>query len=133
MAGQWPSGAGKARDHGLYLIDIDGSNERRILARTEKVRAPAWSPDGSKIVFSHVNGERRCRDVGYNICMPDTYPYNLMFPLKTMDAWGLARIDSAGGSYLDLTTATDAKTPDWSAQGILLRRVGRPGHPGRFR
>ncbi len=109
---------------GLYLIDIDGGNERRILARTEKVRAPAWSPDGSKIVFSHVRGERRCRDVGYNICMPDSYPYNLMFPLKTMDAWGLARIDRNGGDYQDLAAAADAKTPDWSAQGIYYGGSG---------
>ncbi len=115
---------GEGADNSLYLIDIDGGNERRILARTEKVRAPAWSPDGADIVFSHVNGERRCRDVGYNICMPDTYPYNLMFPLKTMDAWGLARVDSNGGSYRDLATAADAKTPDWSAQGIYYGGAG---------
>lgn len=115
---------GEGADNALYLIDIDGGNERRILERTEKVRAPAWSPDGADIVFSHVNGERRCRDVGYNICMPDTYPYNLMFPLKTMDAWGLARVDSNGGSYRDLATAADAKTPDWSAQGIYYGGAG---------
>ena len=72
-------------DHGLYLIDIDGTNERRIYTDGKPLRAPAWSPDGSKIVFSHVNGERRCRDVGYNICMPDTFPYNLHVPAQ--DRW----------------------------------------------
>lgn len=111
-------------DHGLYLIDIAGGNERRILARTEKVRSPSWSPDGSKIVFSHVNGEHRCRDVGYSICLPDTYPYNFMFPLKTMEAWGLVRVDRTGGSYADVAAIVDATTPNWSTQGILYSGTG---------
>lgn len=115
---------GEGAGAGLYLIDIDGGNERRILVRTEQVRAPAWSPEGAKIVFSHINGERRCRDVGYGICMPDVYPYNLMFPLKTTDAWGLARVDRDGGDYQDLTAVADAKTPDWSALGIFYGGSG---------
>ena len=52
-------------DHSLYLIDIDGTNERRIYTNGRPLRAPHWSPDGSKIVFSRVNGEEHCRDVGY--------------------------------------------------------------------
>ncbi|MCX6030445.1 MAG: SH3 domain-containing protein [Chloroflexi bacterium] len=111
-------------DHGIYLIAINGGNERRILARSEPVRAPAWSPDGSKIVFSHVNGEHRCRDVGYNICMPDSYPYNLMFPLRLMDAWSLARVDRDGGSYQDLAVVKDAISPDWSERGIFYGGTG---------
>ena len=111
-------------DHGLYLIDIDGANERRILRRTEMLRAPAWSPDGSEIVFSHVNGKHNCRDVGYNICLPDTFPYNLMFPLKTTDQWGLARVDGDGGSYQDLAVMADAISPDWSERGIFYAAAG---------
>ncbi|OQA37598.1 MAG: translocation protein TolB [Chloroflexi bacterium ADurb.Bin325] len=110
--------------HSLYLIDSDGSHERRILARGEALRAPAWSPDGGKIVFSHISGQRKCRDVGYNICMPDVFPYNLMFPLKVADAWGLARVDRDGGSYQDIASVPDAVSPDWSDRGILYSGVG---------
>ncbi len=110
--------------HSLYLIDSDGGNERRILTRSEALRAPAWSPDGSKIVFSHISGQRKCRDVGYNICMPDVFPYNLMFPLKVADAWGLARVDREGGSYQDIAAVPDAISPDWSDRGILYGGTG---------
>jgi len=111
-------------DYSLYLIDIDGGNERRILMRTEMLRAPAWSPEGSEIVFSHVDGEHRCRDAGYNICLPDAFPYNTMFPLKITDKWGLARVDAGGGSYQDLTVQADAISPSWSARGIFYSAAG---------
>ena len=111
-------------EHELYLIDIDGANERRIFMSGKPLRAPDWSPDGSKIVFSHVNGERRCRDVGYNICMPDSFPYNLMFPLRTMDQWGLAHVDRDGGSYQDLAAVANALTPDWVERGIFYGGSG---------
>ena len=108
----------------LYLIDISGANERRIFTSGKPLRAPDWSPDGSKIVFSHVNGERRCRDVGYNICMPDSFPYNLMFPLRTMDEWGLAHVDRDGGNYQELAAVANALTPDWAERGIFYGGSG---------
>ncbi len=111
-------------EHGLYLIDIDGANERRILTRGEQVRAPKWSPDGGEIVFGHVSGERLCRDVGWNICMPDKFPYNRMFPLRTMDEWSLARVDRNGGSFQDLASTSNAVAPDWSERGIFYGGSG---------
>jgi dipeptidyl aminopeptidase/acylaminoacyl peptidase len=116
----WRGGA----ENGLYLIGVDGANERRILSRTEPVRAPAWSPDGAKIVFSHVNGEDRCRDAGYGICLPDRFPYNMMFPLITTDRWGLARINREGGDYQDLAAVSNAITPNWSGRGIYYAGAG---------
>ncbi len=111
-------------DYGLYLVGIDGVNERRILRRTEMLRAPAWSPDGSEIVFSHVNGEHRCRDAGYGVCLPDTFPYSVMFPLKITDQWSLARVDGDGGSYQDLAVMEDAISPNWSERGIFYAAAG---------
>ena len=111
-------------DHGLYLIDTDGTNERRIYTDGKPLRAPDWSPDGNMIVFSRVNGEDHCRDVGYSICMPDKFPYNLLFPLRLIDKWGLTRVDRDGGSYQDLAAVTNALTPDWAERGIFYGGSG---------
>lgn len=111
-------------EQGLYLIDVDGKNERRILARGELVRAPAWSPAGEKIVFSHVTGEHRCRYAGYNICLPDQIPYSFLFDLVTTDRWTLARVDRNGGSYQDLAALPSALTPSWTDRGIFYSSAG---------
>ena len=111
-------------EQGLYLIDIDGGDERCILTRGELLRVPAWSPDGEKIVFSHVTGEHRCRYYGYNVCLPDEFPYNFLFDLVTTDRWSLARVDRNGGSYQDLAALPSALTPSWTDRGIFYGSAG---------
>jgi len=108
-------------EHRLYLIDMDGSPERLILARGEMVRAPSWSPDGQHIVFSRVTGQSVCRDAGYGICLPDAFPYNQMFPLKTMDTWGLSRISGNGDDFRDLPAGNGATAPNWSTPGLIYQ------------
>jgi Tol biopolymer transport system component len=111
-------------ENGLYLIGVDGANERQILRRGEQVRAPAWSPDGAKIVFSHVNGEDRCRDAGYGVCLPDRPPYSFLFPLVKTDRWGLARVNREGGDYRDVPAVANARTPAWVGRGIFYAGAG---------
>ncbi len=41
--------AGDDRDRGIYLIDADGSNLRRITSKDVYVALPTWSPDSTKI------------------------------------------------------------------------------------
>ncbi|MEA3334535.1 MAG: SH3 domain-containing protein [Chloroflexota bacterium] len=105
--------------HTLHLIDIDGNNERQMLTRAEPLRGPTWSPDGQSIAFSRVNGEGACRDAGHGICLPDQFPYNLLFPLKTMDLWGVSRVDRDGGNFRDLPTLNSAMAADWGDAGVL--------------
>ena len=59
-------------EHGLYVIGIDGSNERLIFNGGEGLRGPSWSPDGQYIVFSRYTGDFDCRQVGSSICLPDS-------------------------------------------------------------
>ena len=36
----------------IYVMDFDGTNQKRLTHNMVTERQPAWSPDGSKIVFS---------------------------------------------------------------------------------
>ncbi len=106
-------------DSGLYLIGIDGSNERRIFIANQ-LRTPSWSPDGTYIVFSRVTGQEKCRDVGYGICMPDS-PWLARFPLKVTDVRGLSRVDVNGGSFADVPSEKQAYASDWGIDGIVYQ------------
>lgn len=105
--------------HTLFTANIDGNGEQRLLTRGEMIRAPSWSPDGQRIVFSRVVGERRCRDVGFGICMPDLPPYSYLFPLVVSDKWGLSSVDLQGAGFHDLPTQYNAIAPDWGQDGIV--------------
>ena len=111
-------------EHGLYVIDVNSGKERRVLTRAEKLRTPAWSPDGLSIAFSHVNGEDICRDAGNSICLPDVFPYNRALPAIRTDRWGLAAIDRDGGSYRDVPGMPGATSPDWGQRGLLYAAGG---------
>jgi Tol biopolymer transport system component len=132
-------------EHNLYLIDIDGcqapassavgdtqpesgcsvgSNERTILTRGESIRAPTWSPDGQWLAFSRITGKTKCRHVGHGICVPNSFPYDLLFPVKLFDEWGLSRVDRSGDQFRDLPTLTNAISPDWNEGGIVYQSDG---------
>ena len=105
--------------HHLFIVNIDGSGEQRILTRGEMIRAPSWSPDGQRIVFSRVNGQRRCRDAGFGVCLPDVPPYSFVFPLIISDKWSLSSVDAQGGDFHDLPSQAGAIAPDWGQLGIV--------------
>ncbi len=106
-------------DSGLYLIGIDGQNERRIFIEG-KLRTPAWSPDGGWITFSRVVGQTTCRDVGHGVCLPDA-PWLGQFPLRVFDVRGLSRVDANGGSFVDWPAQKQAFAPDWGEDGIVYQ------------
>ena len=81
------------------------------------MRAPSWSPDGSYIVFSRVNGEDRCRQMGPR-CVPDRAGLE-DFPLVILDKRGLSRVNTDGGDFQDIPTMETANAPDWNTAGIV--------------
>ena len=107
-------------DNGLFLIDIDGSNERRIYSGGEDLRSPTWSPDGSFIVFSRLSGSYECRDVGFGICLPDN-PFLRSFDLSRRPEFGLSRVNTDGGDFRDLPALTSAQAPSWNDIGIVYQ------------
>ncbi|MCP4165827.1 MAG: SH3 domain-containing protein [Chloroflexi bacterium] len=103
--------------HGLYLIDIDGNNERRIYSGSSGLRSPSWSPDGTEIVIARTIGYSTCRDVGYGFCFPDN-PQLQGFPLKHITKKGLSVMDTNGGNFRDIPALESASAPNWNEGGI---------------
>jgi len=127
---------------GIYLMNLDGSNERQIFGERLELRAPKWSPDGSKLVFSRSDGTYNCRALGFgNLCpserellssLPE-FPANTpeeviedieqsilsQFDKETRSEWALARIGVDGKDYRDIPSLDSARMPDWGEGGIV--------------
>ena len=123
---------------GLYVINIDGSGERKIFGERELLRSPKWSPDGRFIVFSRSNGYEDCRLIGGGVCLPDdtiieALPEDLQVPdinvhklikdLPNQRAYKfvLARVGADGSDYRDLPSLDSAAAPDWGEAGIVYQ------------
>ncbi len=111
---------------GLYVIGVDGSDERR-LAGANRPRSPTWAPDGQSIIFERVTRTVQCygtplgclteeqwrqRTFGQDcisgpfgeICLGD-------FPLLALDYTALTQVDLATLATRDLPTTETARSP----------------------
>ena len=112
---------------GLYLIDSDGSDERRIYSGPEVIAAPKWSEDGQAITFSYATSARVCRDVGSGNCVSDEEFETRRFkdldpsdyPLTTVYAYDLGVVAADGSDFHSLGALDSARAPDWSSAGIV--------------
>jgi uncharacterized protein YraI len=107
-------------EQGLFLIGIDGQNERLIWNGGEGMRSPTWSPDGNWIGFVRQSGAFRCRDVGFGICLPDN-PFLGDFPLASVPEFNLSRVDTNGQNFRDIPALNTAQAPNWANEGIVYQ------------
>ncbi|MFN8495971.1 MAG: SH3 domain-containing protein [Caldilineaceae bacterium] len=134
-------------DGGIYVINMDGSNEHRIFGERSELRSPKWSPDGQWIVFSRSDSFYECRAIGFaDICMSESQifpkPGDNLPPaikdrigkirahvLNTFDKeqrpdFRIARIDANGGNFRDIAALDSARAPDWNQAGIVYASAG---------
>ncbi len=133
---RWEGEAGS-----LWLIGVDGSNERSIMGFTQKAKGPAWSPDGSQIVLNFQHGgrleaEKICHDlsegdppplppnaydytndgqpeVNVDIKGPGKFDLDFCWKIPPDPHWSLRMVNVADGSFEDLDGGTYAFRPDW--------------------
>ena len=105
-------------DEGLYLINVDGSNEHRIFSAREPIVSPKWSPDGQYIVFDRGDEVDRCRKVGFQ-CLDNNLSGVDSEDIATEMQNVLARVDVNGKHYRDIPVLHRAHAPDWNAAGIV--------------
>lgn len=110
--------------NGIYLINLDGSTERKIFGERELLRSPKWSPDGKWIVFVRSDEFTDCRVFEDGRCIregvfPDRNPD--AYPLGKERVAKLARVDVNGENYRDLAVMEHAMAPDWNSGGIVYQ------------
>ena len=114
----------------LWLINLDGTNERSVLGFVKQAKGPDWSPDGSQIVINFQNGGRldvKTECFGLSGGNPPRPPRNatdirvkvgssgpsLCWDLPPDPHWGLRVVNLADGSFKDVDGGTYAFRPAW--------------------
>jgi TolB protein len=121
-------------DGTVWLINLDGSNERPLLGETKQAKHPAWSPDGQRLVvnFQHegrLDPKEACQNLielgnkrpgipfnvdpdSVEVKIKDGRPF-LCWTLPPDPHWGLRVVNVAGGSFQDEPSDSYAFGPEW--------------------
>jgi TolB protein len=123
----------------LWLINIDGTNERQLVGFIKQAKGPAWSPDGAQIVLNFQYGgelqpETTCETLRKNghSPRPPGNAYDVGLKIKNGlprlcwttpgdPHWSLRVVNVADGSFEDLNGGQYAFRPTWD-----------PGQPSRI-
>jgi TolB protein len=106
---------------GVYVVNADGSGERRIFDWSE-ARYPSWSADGSQIVFTRQHGT--VPGTGGTGGKPARGPGGSSG--EATAAWTLGVVQPSEGSFWEPVTNTWMSwTPDWSpvSEQVIIRTV----------
>ncbi|HUO84786.1 MAG TPA: hypothetical protein VM534_06685, partial [Thermoanaerobaculia bacterium] len=139
--------SGRSGSKELYLMDYDGSNQRRVTFHNSLTLTPDWSPDGDRIVYTsfsrgtsdlylmHRQGGGRVRletGVGLNVSpafSPDGKTIAFVGSVDGNPDIYVINVD--GSSLRRLTTASSIEsTPAWSPTGRQIAFTSsRSGSP----
>ncbi len=96
----------------IYVMDADGSNQRRLTTDSADDRVPAWSPDGTKIAFS----SRRDGNWEIYVMNADGTGQTRLTTddaLTTDDVWDSWPAWSPDGTKIAFCTFRDVSWPWW--------------------
>jgi dipeptidyl aminopeptidase/acylaminoacyl peptidase len=128
---RWDQGEGATGS--VWLIGLDGRNERQLLGFIKQPKGPEWSPDGSQVVINYQHEGRteeketrilytpgRVSKIPWNAGKPkvevvDDKPY-LVYTLPPDPHWGLRVINVVTGAFEDKDGGTYAFRPAWDPQ-----------------
>lgn len=141
------SASGLGSTGSLWVINLDGSGERRISGDLRQPKSPTWSPDGKQIVVNQQHGGTlEPRVVPVFLYPPTTlvdifncpWTFDTEFGPVTRDVpcyrmlenpnWALRVINVADGTYRDLPSDIYAFAPTWNpANDWQVLYKGRSG------
>jgi TolB protein len=122
----------RAGDHDLYAMSADGRAVTRLTRLPGDERAPAFSPDGSQIAFSHGGDVYVMGANGRHLRRVTDGPAHDADPTWSPDGRRLAFTSDRGGSTevyvlrlgqrrpVSITRSGDNSSPDWSPAGSLI-------------
>lgn len=109
----------------LWLVNVDGGDERAILDDVRQPKAPVWSPDGSQIAISlqhggwlepkRVCGHERPPAKAYDIEVIREGPGQVKYcyTLPPDPFWALRLVEVATGEFRDLPHDAHSFSPAW--------------------
>ncbi|NJN83820.1 MAG: hypothetical protein HC802_17125, partial [Caldilineaceae bacterium] len=111
-------------EYGLYLIDMDGGNEREIFRSGGRLGSPSWRSDGQAIVFSEADGSFKCYDIGLGLCFTnrELCPGFRCLPASARvekPEFQLSVVDVNGEGYRNLHALNTAQSPNWGPDGVV--------------
>lgn len=117
---------------GLYLINSDGSNERKIFDERGQLSSPKWSTDGQWILINRADESIECYQMGPDQCLtPDQYEKFIKKlpkganppkpPLIKEYQHQLSVVDANGNNFHDVGSLNSAKAPDWADGNIVYQ------------
>jgi dipeptidyl aminopeptidase/acylaminoacyl peptidase len=107
---------GRGDPPSIWLLDL-ASGEERLLVAEPGVRSPVWSPDGSRLAIL-----KSKRDPVFRIDPATRRPGWLL-----EEHFGIAVVDVASGTLIDLPSQTFSSAPSWSPDGQQIVFDGNTG------
>src|SRR5262249_44823921 len=124
---------------GLYVMDADGKNQRRLSEKGHRDEIPAWSPDGRRIAFTNLRDDGK-GSVALDIHVIDLSGRNeariveggsdptwspdgkkILFLARRRASFDLCLIDPDGKNEVNLTNSPeDESAPVWSKDGSQI-------------
>ncbi len=114
--------------YGLYVIDADGRGERQVFGAPQ-LKAPDWSPDGTRIVFTYQHeGHLEDREKCLTRSVPgSSASVRYCFEIPADPWWKLGLVRLEDGYFHELYSHNFSYSPTWSPDG---RRIAYASDKG---